>query len=174
MRIGCPRRAVHAQPYDISAVGFYFHTSEEYTTKADALRNDYGDPVEEFEIQFIDGQHIDCELASAWHVSQANFASYFEAVEEWDIDQKQKYIIAVGECGYSHDQYISDPDAIEIELYQIDSMKEHAEQFVDEGLFGEVPNSLQFYIDYDAVARDLGFDYSEIVITDKTFIYSCS
>ena len=56
---------LHAQPYDISANGFYFETAEEYAAKANALRNDYGDPVEEFEIQFIDGEGIDCDLAKA-------------------------------------------------------------------------------------------------------------
>ena len=55
-----------AQPYDISACGFYFETADEFTAKAIAATNDYGDPVEEFEIQFIDGADIDCELARAW------------------------------------------------------------------------------------------------------------
>ena len=56
---------LHAQPFDISANGFYFKTAEEYATKANALCNDYSDPIEEFEIQFIDGEDIDCDLAKA-------------------------------------------------------------------------------------------------------------
>ncbi|MEP3296768.1 MAG: hypothetical protein ABJO27_09875 [Pseudoruegeria sp.] len=63
---------LHAQPYDLSAAGFCFQTAEEYAEKANALRNDYGAPVEEFEIQFIDGEHIDCELAQAIGLNQAN------------------------------------------------------------------------------------------------------
>ena len=43
---------LHAQPYDLAATGFNFETAEEYGTKAAALQNDYGEPVEEFEIQF--------------------------------------------------------------------------------------------------------------------------
>ena len=43
-----------AQPYDISAAGFFFGNLEEYETKSEMLRNAYGEPVEEFEIQFID------------------------------------------------------------------------------------------------------------------------
>ncbi|MEP4197921.1 MAG: hypothetical protein ABJL99_20030 [Aliishimia sp.] len=54
-----------AQPYDISANGFYFTSAEVYAAKVRTLKNDYGDPVEEFEIQFIDGETIDCELARA-------------------------------------------------------------------------------------------------------------
>ena len=61
---------LYAQPYDLSAIGFYFETAEEYTAKADALRNDYGEPVEEFEIQFIDGDDIDSELAKSVGLTQ--------------------------------------------------------------------------------------------------------
>ena len=53
-------------------------------------------------------------------------------------------------------------------------MRELAEQFVDEGLFGEVPESFQFYIDYDAIARDLAVEYSEIRIAGERLIYRAS
>ena len=36
-----------------------------------------------------------------------------------------------------------------------------AQDFVDEGLFGEIPKSIQNYIDYSAIARDLRMDYTE-------------
>ena len=62
---------LYAQPYDISAEGFYFRGKDEYEKKAKEARNSYGDPVEEFEIQFIDGGLIDCKLAKAIDISQA-------------------------------------------------------------------------------------------------------
>jgi len=40
----------HATPYDTSASGFYFHDYEDYEAKAKTHRNDYGDPVEEFDL----------------------------------------------------------------------------------------------------------------------------
>jgi len=55
----------------------------------------------------------------------------------------------------------------------MDSMKELAEQFVDDGLFGEIPTSIQFYIDYEAIARDLACDYSETTIDGQRYIYRC-
>lgn len=64
-------------------------TLEEYQTKAAALRNDYGDPVEEFEIQFIDGEAIDCDLAKAISLYQNTIAQYFDAVEDWDDHDKR-------------------------------------------------------------------------------------
>ena len=68
-----------AQPYDLAATGFYFETAEEYHAKVKALRNEYGDPVEEFEIQFIDGENIDYDLAKSIGLNQSNFARYFES-----------------------------------------------------------------------------------------------
>jgi len=165
---------LHAHPYDISAGGFCFETAKEYETKVAKAVNDYGDPVEEFEIQFIDGNDIDCDLAQAWSLNQGNFTMFFEAVDDWDDNQKQRFIIAVGECGYSHEQLADDPDSIEIELYQTDSLKELAEQFVDEGLFGEIPKPLQHYIDYEAIARDLAVEYSPVSIAGETLIYRCA
>ena len=54
-----------AQPYDITIGGFFFETIEDYVAKAAALRNSFGDPVEEFEIQFTDGLEINAQLADA-------------------------------------------------------------------------------------------------------------
>lgn len=39
--------------------------------------------------------------------------------------------------------------------------------------YGDIPESLQFYIDYDAIARDLAVEYSETVIAGSRVIYRC-
>ena len=52
-------------------------------------------------------------------------------------------------------------------------MKELAERFVDEGLFGEIPDHLAHYIDYDAIAHDLAMDYAETEIAGVRLIYRC-
>lgn len=163
---------LHAQPYDISATGFYFETAEEFDVKAKALRNAYGRKVEEFEIQFIEGAFIDCDLAKAIGLNQANFARFFEIVDEWEEWEKQQVILAVGECGYQFDDGTA-PDDFDVDVYDVNSMRELAEQFVEEGLFGDIPERLQFYIDYDAIARDLAADYSEAVIASSRVIYRC-
>jgi antirestriction protein len=162
---------LHAQPYDISANGFYFEDLEGYKTKAAANKNDYGDPVEEYEIQFIDGDHIECDLAKAWGINQANIGPYFEACENWVDHDKTVFIIAVGEAGYSFDPDSVSPSDFDVDIYQAGSMKELAEQFVDEGLFGDIPDHLTNYIDMDAIASDLAFDYTETEVAGKTLIY---
>jgi antirestriction protein len=150
----------------------FFETVEEYKKSANTLRNDYGDPVEEFEIQFIDGESADCDLAKAIGLNQANFARYFEIVDEWEEWEKRLVILAVGECGYQFDDETS-PTDFDIDVYDVDSMRELAEQFVEEGLYGDIPDSLQFYIDFEAIARDLAVEYSETVIAGSRVIYRC-
>jgi Antirestriction protein (ArdA) len=162
-----------AQPYDISANGFYFSSFEEYQSKATLTRNDFGFPVEEYEIQFIDGNSLDAHLFQALGINQGNFGGFLDACENWNDEQKQKAIIAVGECGYSFDLKSGDPDGFDVDLYEMDSLRELAERFIEEGLFGEIPKTLQNYLDYDAIARDLGMDYSEITIAGKQLIYRC-
>lgn len=164
---------LHAQPYDLAATGFYFETYEDYAEKSAKLRNDYGAPVEEFEIQFIDGEHIDCDLAKAIGINQANLKQYLDAVEDWEDHDKTLVILAVGECGYRFED-TTQPDDFDLDIYPFDTMRELAEQFVEEGLFGDIPERLQFYIDYDAIARDLSVDYSEAEVGGTRFIYRCA
>ena len=81
---------LYAQPYDISATGFYFDTAEEYAQKAAKNKNDYGQTVEEYELQFIDGESIDAKLFEALGVNQCNFPEFLEACDTWDESQKRK------------------------------------------------------------------------------------
>lgn len=161
---------LHAQPYDISAVGFFFDTFEDYAAKSAKLRNAHGDPVEEFEIQFIDGEDIDCDLAKAIGINQANLKQFFEAVEDWDEDDKTRVILAVGECGYRFEDG-TQPSDFDLDIYHFDTMRDLAEHFVEEGLFGDIPERLQFYIDCDAIARDLSVDYAEAEVAGTHLIY---
>jgi len=162
---------LHAQPYDISATGFYFESLDEFRRKARAIKNDHGDAVEEYEIQFIDRDHIDCDLAKAWGINQANIGPYFEAIESWGDHDKRVFIIAVGEVGYSFDPKTILPNDFDVDISYVSSMKELAEQFLEEGMFGYIPEHLSNYIDINAIARDLSYDYSEIEIAGEYLNY---
>jgi len=164
---------LYAQPYDLSAHGFYFEDYDEFRDASGKARNAHGKLVEEFEIQFIDGSDLYCDFAKAYSVNQANLKPFFEAIEDWDDGQKQAFIIAVGECGYSFDLDDVDPYDFDIDIYHVENLKELAEQFVDEGMFGDIPQRLQYYLDFNAIAHDLACDYSETTIAGETFVYRC-
>lgn len=163
---------LYAQPYDISAEGFSFTSAEEYARKAASVRNACGLPVEEFEIQFIDGDLLDHDLARAMGLNQANLARFFDCAEEWDEHEKIAVIVAVQACGYDLGPD-THPDDFDVDIYRVGSMRELAEQFVEDGLFGEIPEPLRFYIDHEAIARDLAMDYGEAVIGGERLIYRC-
>ncbi|MGC3939525.1 antirestriction protein ArdA [Roseobacter sp. EG26] len=164
---------LHAQPYDISATGFFFDSLDTFDTKANALRNDHGQRVEEFEIQFIDGDELDCALASAIGLTQANVAQYINCCEDWEDWQKTLVILAVGECGYTFDAD-KDPSDYDIDIYNVDTLRAFAEQLVDDGMLGDIPDNIRPYFDYAAFARDLSFEYSEITIAGDRFVYRAS
>jgi len=170
---------LHAQPVfqrkeesHEPAEGFYFRDADEFTVKSIALRNDYGEPVEEFEVQFIEGDLIDCDLAKAIDLHQGSISNFLSCAAEWEEDEKIAVIVAVGECGYSFDKN-STPDCFEVDIYRVATMRDLAKQFVDDGLFGEIPEHLANYIDLDAIARDLTADYSETKIAGERLIYRC-
>jgi hypothetical protein len=164
---------LYAQPYDVAVEGFYFRTAEEYDKNVEEFRNYYGESIEEVDIEFIDGEQLDAEFASAFGLNQGNFIRFLELADQWEDHEKIRFIIARTECGYSFDPQTDDIDQLEIDIYEVGSLKQLAEQFVDDGLFGEIPKALEFYIDYEAIARDLAVDYSMIEIAGDRFAYRC-
>lgn len=164
---------LHAQPYDLTATGFYFETAEEFDRKAKTNRNDFGQVVEEYEIQFIDGEALDCALAQAVGLTQCNIGQFFDVVDRWGDDDKLRFILAVGECGYDFDLSRDDPNELDVDIYHLCSMRELAVQFVDEGIMGDMPESMMLYFDYEALGRDLSHDYSLTTIAGETLIYRC-
>ncbi|MEP3247786.1 MAG: antirestriction protein ArdA [Sneathiella sp.] len=164
---------LYAQPYDISATGFYFESYKDYQAKVARAVNHYGDPVEEFEISFVDGEDINSDLAKVWCLNQANLKAFYEAVDAWSNRQKIHYIIAVGECGYEHNAIVDDPEQIDITIYRLRSLRELAEELMEEGIFGDVPEHLSSYIDYERIARDLEYEYSSITIAGEFLLYRC-
>lgn len=159
----------HATPYDISATGFYFSTFDEYADQAASHRNEYGDPFEEYEIQFIDGEKA--SLFSALGVNQANLKQWFDDFEDLDGDDVIKAIYLADHVGERIDDILAKlGDVILFEGSAI----EYAEQYIeDTGLLDQIPENLRFYFDTEAFARDLvlGGDVSEVEIDGKTYVF---
>lgn len=70
-------------------------------------------------------------LFKALGVHQGNFQAYIDVVESWSEDDKVRVIIAVGEAGYSFDLDIDTPDRFDIDLYEMSSLRDLAEHFVE-------------------------------------------
>lgn len=164
----------YAQPYDLHAAGFYFEDATSYLAKIETITNDYGDRVEEFEIQFIDGESIDAKLSTAIGLDQCTILKVMTYIDDWNEEQKLNVILAVGECGYSFDIKSSVPEDFEIDLHADMTLSDLAYIFVDEGMFGDIPANIITYLDFDLIARDLGYDYTEITIAGVNYVYRCA
>lgn len=80
-------------------------------------------------------------------------------LETMDEDDVKKAVFLVNEQGYDFKEALARVN--EVDYYPDMTLKDLAEQFIDEGLYGEIPDSIASYIDIDAIASDLRFDYTE-------------
>lgn len=160
---------LHATPYNRDATGFYFTDAQDYEAKSAVHLDRYGNLVEEFEIQFIDGD--DAQLFEACSINQANLNSWFDDIEFLQGHEKVNLYYLVEVAGYGLDQAFEKLDEPSIAEA---SLRNAAEELFDECWLSSVPESIHFYIDYDKFARDceLGGDMVEFEYNNKT--YTCT
>lgn len=144
---------LHAQPYDLDAHGFYFTSAEDYETKAAKAVNIYGLPVEEFEIQFIDGDDADAKLFDVCGIDQTNLETWFDRVEY--LDERDKVaLFYLMDCNISQDLDDALDDLKDVQLFN-GRLLEAATEIFDEIHLDSIPEKLRGYIDYEAYANDL-------------------
>lgn len=160
---------LYANPYNIDAAGFYFNDADEFIEKSANLTDRYGNHVEEFEIDFIDGD--DAALFNASGINQANLNTWFDDIETLDDHEKINMYFLLSVAGYSLSQALDKVDEPSITQ---SSLRDTAEELFDECWLHEVPENIRFYIDYDKFARDceIGGDLVEFEYNNQT--YTCT
>lgn len=84
------------------------------------------------------------ELVAAW-----------ESLDDYDKEDKVRAAIEA----YGEQEVVRIFDSVdEIEFWPNMTLAEVAEELVDDGCFGAIPDAICNYIDYAAIARDLSFD----------------
>ncbi len=89
-----------------------------------------------------------------------------EKLESYSEDDMLKFRILSHE-GYNEKDIIDEGlDEFYVDIYDFsdntsftDTFELLAMQFVDEGIYGEIPKNLENYLDYEKMARDLRMDY---------------
>jgi hypothetical protein len=160
---------LHAQPYSVDAVGFYFTSAEEYETKQKALRDSFGAPVEEFEIQYIDGE--DGQLFDACKINQTNLGTWFDDIETMDDYRKPALFFLMDDLGYNLGEALSSVD--DVCLYECPLLDAATELF-DEIYLPEVPEAVQYFIDYDAFAYACRVSGDMIEFAYEGTTYTCT
>ncbi len=136
----------YAQPYSIEHTGFYFDSFVKFEAGMEKL-NKRG--CEEVEIQFIDGEEHLARIAEAANIGQGNVDTWFEELD--DLDETETIQISfLLDCGYSLADALERHE--EVSLFN-GSASDYAYDLIDETT--EVPENLRYYIDYDAIARDM-------------------
>lgn len=132
-----------AVPYDTSAPAFYFNSLEEYHQQYDKQL-----PVEEYEMQFIDGDNP--QLFSATGICQGNIDIWFDTLEDIEDDSDHgialRYLLSLG---YSLSDALDRAEDVQIHQGTTHSYAYDLYSDLD------IPAHLANYIDYDAIARDL-------------------
>jgi hypothetical protein len=145
---------LHAQPYG-DGPGFYFDSYEDYEKKYDENFKKYH--LEEYELQFIDGDTADMKMFAAMEVNQATIQRYFEVIDELDDTQK----IAVW---FLLDRRLTDDvdEAIrksEDVMLREGTAEDYVHELLEEKIIGE--DVMARYFDYDAFGRDISMDFDE-------------
>lgn len=154
--------SLYAQPYNIDAMGFYFSSYEEYTEKQESCRDSFGQIVEEFEIQHIDGAG---DFARIVKPDQCNLEEWFEQVEQFDDlsgDEQTAFQWLVNDLNMDADEAFA--KAGDVVIF-IGTREEYAQELVDDCYdLDRTMGNLARYFDYDAFGRDLeiGGDIVEI------------
>ena len=95
------RQTLHATPYNRDATGFYFTDAHDYEVKSTVHVDRYGNLVEEFKIQFIDGD--DAQLFEVCGINQANLNIWFDDIEFLQDHEKVNLYYLVGVAvSYTH------------------------------------------------------------------------
>lgn len=161
-------RRFYAQPYSLDARGFYFTDMDDYNTKAEALRDSFGNHVEEFELQFIDGSREESALFQACNVNQANLEQFFAIIDDLQSYELPALYYLCDTIGYSMAEAMNKLD--DVTIYN-GSLEDAATELFDECYAHDIPENLRNYIDYSAFARDCeqSGDMTEFEFAGETF-----
>lgn len=144
---------LYANPYDTSVHGFHFSSAEEFEEEFQKRL-----PVEEYEIDFIEGSSEEAALFKVASVTQANLAEWFDGIDSLkDYEMPSAYFLlsngnvstfaeAVEKAG---EQSVTEGD-----------LQKYVEQFIDDmGGPSELgKETLEQYFDYEAYARDMNYN----------------
>jgi antirestriction protein len=141
-----------------------FSDYDEFIEACRELFTDEEDP-DEIELMF---QDKDSELPE-WAYSENEIDSRLWDYIDLDEDDKLKFNYLVEYLSYDIDEAFDNYQ--DVIFYDGMTLTAVAEELVDEGLFGEVSDNLKWYLDYEAIARDLERDgYTET--SDGVFFYN--
>ena len=147
--------------------GFWVELPCNLDKTLERLAESTGEDVDEMEV-FINDFETEInglEISENTDISDLNdIAEQLESLDEYDLEKLEAILEADG--GSLENALDNIDDYI---YYSNMSLEDVASEMIDEGVFGDIPDSIINYIDTSAIARDLGYDgYTE---TENGVIY---
>lgn len=149
---------LYANPYDVSAYGFYFSTPKQFAKEYKKRL-----PVEEYMVDWIDGPEDDRELFEALNVTPGNLEQYFELMDELNDHDKAALYYVLRHRGMGPGEDLDDLLRMvedEVRLHEGNS-KSYVEEYIDSaGGIGEAFSAdvRARYFDYEKFGRDFKMD----------------
>jgi antirestriction protein len=81
------------------------------------------------------------------------FVAEFSGLNDHD---QQKVIYLINDCGVERDEALQQYE--DVTFYEGMTLKDVAYELVNEGSFGDIPETIKSYIDYEKLANDLSVD----------------
>jgi antirestriction protein len=146
---------LYANPYDITAHGWYFSTAEDFEKKFKKHL-----PVEEYEIDFIDGSDEAAALFKILKVNQANLAEFFDRLDDFEAlaEHDQAALHYIMEENPFTDDLDKALKLVDDEVRVMEgTAKDYAYAYIESA--GGIPKTLtDAYFDYEAFGRDVKYD----------------
>lgn len=159
---------LYAKPISDTAEGFEFSKLSEFVFGSTTCRDKAGEQVNRFNIEFVEGSEVDCLMAKHWPLKLTTVKTFLDAAETWSIEDKVKFIIAVGELDFERAEWVDGKDQFDITLHRYPDMKKFAEAMIAHGSYSNIPKEK---IKLETVIEELEADYSEINIDGVNYIF---
>lgn len=149
---------IHIASYSAPASGKNFNLfDEEEKNEAIEYTKQYDEPC----IQVVDNDGYDIPS----EISLDEYISFVDIVDSLDEYEQKKLKAFLQNESF---RYINSFDTDNIDLYD-GNLNDLAYTFVDDWLYGEIPESIKNHIDYSSMAHDLSFDYTEMTIDGEDY-----
>lgn len=130
-------------------------TAEERDARADIIIERYkGELLSKYDLDEFSDNKLLILLKISRYVEFADLDTY----------DKMKVLYLVDALGMTCNTLVDGTLAnsiVDVDYYEVESLVRLAEKFVDEGLYGNVPEEILWYIDYELIGRKLRHDYDE-------------
>jgi len=145
---------LYANPYNSSVAGFYFTSYEEYQTKSSKHVDQYGLPIEEYEIDHVDGDLN--QLFNACNIDQCTLHIWFNEIETMDKSDQTELYFRCDCLGQDPQEAICDLNS-DGSIGTGSSLHYAYSYIEDSGILNTLPENIQRYFDFEAFARDLEY-----------------